>query len=470
MNFLRKWWPLPAGVAVLALILWVVLTGIKTPEAPAQTMPSTSAAPELSAAERYSIAKAAVEQAEDLMLEYTCWEVRQIGINEFSKSVIGSAAFCGVGQEDMTAMVTEELNFGTYACAYAETFCEGKAYAVINGCRFQSDLTPEAFVDRQLPAALLTASLYETLKCEEDEDTIRILFSQPTELENWAGEGKLIGASGTAVLDRQGHLLQTSYQAVYQKDGVQFRLEATVRVTVPEELDLSAVHVGHDLARTPVEDLNAPRWLVQVVANVFSAQNISCEAREQIQSDAIPLTYYQTSSIVLSGMEETLSASVIYDASLTDRHGNVTRRQQTERFADGLYTVTVDDGEPVEDSMTALAMRQYCEDTILSGLFAVKYVKTAESRTEEGLLKITFGADDAFGGELTRQLTGILQADLETMAQSAETVSASGYLTVDTKTGLPVAMGIELARNHRIDGVDYRLVYLLDETLTFGKE
>ena len=69
MNFLRKWWPLPAGVAVLTLILWVALAGIKTPEAPAQTMPSTSAAPELSAADRYSAAKAGLEQTENLMLE-----------------------------------------------------------------------------------------------------------------------------------------------------------------------------------------------------------------------------------------------------------------------------------------------------------------------------------------------------------------------------------------------------------------
>lgn len=470
MNFLRKWWPLPAGVAVLSLILWVALAGIKTPEAPAQTMPSTSAAPELSAADRYSAAKAGLEKTENLMLEYTRRETRRIGTNLFSETVTGSAAFSDVGQADMTAMVTEKLDFDAYACTYTETFCEGKAYAVINGCRFQSDLTPKAFVGRQIPAVLLTESLYQTVEYEADEDAIRILFAQPTALESWAGEGTLISASGTAVLDRQGHLLQTSYRAEYQREGVQFQLDVTVRVTMPEELDLSAVHVGHELETVPVEDLDTLRWLVQVVADVFSAQNVSCEARELIQSDAIPLTYHQTSSIVLFGLEETLDASMTYDASLTDRYGNVSRRQQTERFADGRYTVTVDDGEPVEESMTALAMRQYCEDTILSGLFAVKYVKTAESRTEEGVRKITFGADDAFGGELTQQLAGILQADLETMAQSAETVSAGGYLTVDMKTGLPVAMGIALERNHRIGDVDYRLVYLLDETLTFGEE
>ena len=68
------------------------------------------------------------------------------------------------------------------------------------------------------------------------------------------------------------------------------------------------------------------------------------------------------------------------------------------------------------------------------------------------------------------QLSTFLQVDLDGKAQSMETLTAGGYLTVDGETGLPVGMGMYFNRYHTMNSIRYKLSYNLDETLIFGEE
>jgi len=457
---------------VILLAALLLLAGC-TRQEPETTAPPTTTVPTPTTppAERYAAARAAVAESKNLVLEYTVSEERVIGGNSFTKQVEGDASYSNINRTQMTAIVEETLDLGVYSCAYAEAYCKGKAYAVINDCRFGAKLTSEEFVDRQIPAVLISEELYETVVSEPGADTTLIRFSDPVALESWVGDGELISASGVALLDNEGHLLQTAYQAEYTTEKVSYKLQMTVSVKAPKTLDLSAVHIAHDQESIPLTNLDAPRALVQTVADVYAAQSLDCRMTETIDSEAIPLRRSQETGLSFRGAGETLEADTSYTVSYTDYRGEVTEKRQAEWFRDGVYTVSVDGGEATEnDEITAVAMRQYCEDTVLSGLFAMKYLKDAVAEETNGDIRFNFAGNEAFCADLMLQLSTFLQVDLDGQAQSMETLTAGGYLTVDGETGLPVGMGMYFSRYHTMNSIRYKLSYSLDETLTFGKE
>ena len=112
-------------------------------------------------------------------------------------------------------------------------------------------------------------------------------------------------------------------------------------------------------------------------------------------------------------------------------------------------------------------MRQYCEDTALSGLLAVKYLRIASSQKDGKLLRLELGCDESFRKIIMQHLTEALQVDLDALATLSENLSSGGYVTVDTDTGLPVSMGMFLKKSHTISGITYQLDYHLEETLSF---
>lgn len=458
------------AIALAALVLLLAGCARKEPETtapPTTTVPAPTTPPE----QRYAEARAAIEDAKNLVLAYTISEERVIGENRFTKNVTGEASYSNINRTQMTAIVEETQDLGVYSCQYAEAYCKGKAYAVVNDLRFSAALTSKEFVARQIPAVLITEELYETVESEPGEDTTLIRFSDPVALESWVGDGELISASGAAVLDSEGHLLRTEYRAEYATENVVYTLQMTVSVQAPKTLDLSAVHIAHDQESIPLTELDAPRRLVQTVADVYAAQTLRCEMTEIIDSEAIPLRYSQETVLSFRGAAETLEAETSYTVSYTDYRGEVTEKHQAEWFRDGAYTLSVDGGEPTGNSdITATAMRQYCEDTVLSGLFAMKYLKDATVQADDGTIRFTFAGNDDFCADLMLQLSGFLKVDLDAQAQSMETLTAGGYLTVDSETGLPTAMGMYFSRYHTMNSIRYKLSYSLDERLTFGEE
>lgn len=475
MKGLRKFWPMLCLPVAVLLILGAVLLGKQEDPAdptettaPVTTMPTETT---VAAQEQYAAAREAVENAGNVVLVYTIEQEKTFGENHFTEKITGNTSVSGIGRDDMTAVTEQTLDFGVYNCAYAEEFFEGAAYAVVNGCRFQAELSPDDFMKRQIQPVLINESLYGNVECVPGEDTTVINFADAIRLEDWVGQGELTEASGSALLDSTGKLMRTEYTASYRSNGMDVTLKAQVEVKTPENLDLSAIHIAHDQESIPISSLDAPRALVKVVADIYAASGVSCRMTEKIHSEALPLTYTQKTQLKLQGFEEELAADAIYDVSMSDYRGAVSEKKQAEQFRDGIYSVSVDGGESVQNpSVTAQAMRQYCEDTMLSGLFAMKYLQDAEVETADGRIRFAFTGNEAFCKDLMAQLSEFLQVDLDEKAQSSETLKAGGYLVLDTNTGLPVAMGMELERSHGLDGVRYVLQYQLEEELTFETE
>lgn len=448
---------------ITAVLAGVLLTGCA--EKPVETTPSE---PIMQADAFYSAGKSAVEAAKNLILEYTVQETRKIGDNTLTKHIAGKASYEAYGQADMTAWVEEKLDFGYYQCSYQEVYYGEKAYASVNDSSFWANQDPDAYISRQLPPVLLTPKKYRTIVYGEEPGTV--LFSNPKGMEAWVGKGRLLEASGKAVLTEEGQLQMSSYTVRYQKGAAEYTLDVTVQVMTPEQLDLSSVR-QQEQSGPWLADLDAPRYLVQVVADVYAAQRISCELAETITSEAVSLTYERTGEVLVQGRENMLQAQVWNASKLSNNRGAITENTQLEQFENDVYTVSVDGSEPARNgSVTATAMRQYCEDTVLSGLLAVKYLRVASVEKEGNLLHLKLGCDENFRKIMTQHLKDALQVDLDAVAQNMENHSSGGYVTIDTDTGLPVQMGMFLEKSHTIGGISYRLDYRLEEKLVFTEE
>lgn len=447
----------------LGLLLSLLLLAACSAEP--QTAP-TQTEKTINAGAFYTSGRKALESSKNLMLDYSLVETRTVGDSTFTKKVSGKASYQGYARENMLAKVVETLDFGYYRCDYCEFYYGNQAYATVNDSYFWSNQSQEVFVSRQLPPVLLTTALYDTIQYGENQRTVQ--FSDPRNMEAWVGEGQLLEASGQAELDGDGRLLRTTYQAKYRKGAAEYTLSVTVQVSMPEQLDLSDIQKTDVQSSVWLSDLDAPRRLVQVVADVYSAKSLTCELAETIISEAVPLSYTRSSHVSFYGRDADLVAVVLNNSKLSNNRGVITQTSQEEQFGKGVYTVSVDGGDPNKNgSITAVSMRQYCEDTILSGLLAAKYLRSASAKTDGKLLNLELGGDIAFREMMTSHLKDVLQVDLDALAEVAQNHNAGGYLTVDLETGLPVSLGMFMEKSHTIDGITYNLDYYLSETLKF---
>lgn len=438
------------------------------------TVPSTAPTqPPLSALEQYELAQVEINGADNLILTYTISEDRRINGDSYTETVSGSASFSNVGQDSMTAVVEESLQYGAYDSAYTEIYCEGAAFVQVNDSYFSASLTAQEFVDRQLPAVLLDGSLYASVSAQHQEDTTVISFTDAAGLENWmegAGEAELIYAEGTAILDSTGTLVQTAYQAEFIWGAARYTCDVTVRVTAPKSLDLGARHSEHFQNSPVLADIGVPKILLKVVGDVYSSQSMSCDALEAIYSEAIPAAYTQKSKYYLTGSEETLKAGAEYVITLSDYRGDISTKTQVDSFQDGVFTTVSNGGKPVQQTeVTAQAMRQYCEDAILSAVFAPKYLSEAVLRDDGDHYYLELQGNDAFASDLMTGIVQFLQADLDAQAEAFKTTEAGGYVTIDKATGLPVSAGLSFVRLHILDSVLYQLTYRLDQTLVISE-
>lgn len=421
-------------------------------------------------AELYASSITPIQNANDLVLKYTITCVRTVGQQDFTESVSGTASYSDFLKSSMTAVIEETLKYGSYERTYEELYCSEKAYASTAGNHFSCQLTPQEFYARQIPALLLTENLYASISYGSNPDSTEILFSDPAGLENWLGADKdaqLLAASAKVTIDQNGVLSSSSYEAQYTLEQTQYAYRVSLQVTTPKSLDLSAHHSDHLVDSAPLSDLDILKLLMRTVGDVYSANTLSCQAVESIYSEAIPLSWVQTGSYYMHQEADKLSAQLEYNTTSSDYRGDFSSKTQCDRFDNGVFHSSVNGNEAqIQENVTAQMVEQSCEDAILSGLFAAKYLSGATMQREGNSYRLTMTGNDAYVNDLMQGIAAFLQINLDTHTQAGGTTDASGYLILDVQTGLPTAMGLSLERFHVIDTVNYALKYRLDHTLS----
>ncbi len=433
--------------------------------------PSEPATPPISIEEQYAQSCLQIQQSENLIIEYIVSESRLIGTETFYKYTSGTASYSNFAQPTMTAVVEEQLKYGAYENAYQEVYCDETAYSTIHSNHFSASLTPAGFIDRQIPAILLDSNIYQTVTAEETADGITLSFINPVSPEAWLklnSAATMISAHGTAKLDITGAISEFHYTIEYMLGQTQYTYTVTAKPTTPKTLDLNGSHSEHFESSIPLSDLQIPKLLMQVVGDVYSANNLFCESVESIDSAAIPISFRQNGTYTVNSKNSALYAELIYEATFTDGHeGILSSTKQTDLYENGIFSSTIGDNEPeIQEDISAQTMRQYCEDAVLSALFATKYLSAGEITLENGNYRINLFGNNAFVADFTKSVSEFLQLNIGDGTQSGVVTDASGYVLLSGETGLPLEMGLSMKREHQINFVPYELAYTLQHTLS----
>lgn len=447
------------------LCLTAFLFGCTSPEpAPVETT-QLATAPTIDGAAAYHAAREAVLEADNRVLTYGMSTVWTQGQQRVTDSFTGTASLAGCLGDALTAVIEEDLSYGSYR----ESFDAGVSYIRSGSSVFRGETSSEAFLQRQMPAVLLDDGLYREAETLQDGAQWRILFSGAAGPESWADvpqDARLLSASGEAVLDADLALVKTGYTLSYEIGGRVCTVTAQVQVSTPKELNLED-HFQDRFDNCPLlADIRVPRMMLQTVGKIFSATGFEAEISESIHSEILNFTHNKESSINISGKDAGMDAAINTHLVVSDYRGEVSNTQMGEVFAEGRYSSWINGGNHAYDpSVTAQQVRQYCEDLLLSGLMASKYLSDATLTQGEEEMVLTMNASDMFAADIMAHLTAVLQADLDSRATSIQTPEAQGYLVLEEGTGLPTAMGIHFRRNHTVDNVTYALNYDLTETL-----
>ncbi|MBQ8768148.1 MAG: hypothetical protein IJZ15_00635 [Oscillospiraceae bacterium] len=453
-------------VAILCIALLLTLPACAQKE----ETPSVSAQEE--ALQRYQQTCAIVAQVPDLTVEVEYALSRIVGGETYSEKMTEIATYRGLGTADAVACVKQQVAFGPYETQYAEYYKNGMAWCKTEDSAFRGKMELQDFLNRHIPAILVDASLYAGVDVDKLFGNTAITFSQPEKLESWATDyagAVLVSATGTVVLDKDGNLTKSTYTAEFTCDKIAYSLQvaASVKPEVAESLDT-------DLADLPAKCpaltyFDAPRKILQVVGDVYTAQAMSAAYTESVYSAAFSRSRSQTSSFDTYGAGEDFMAQSSYEVINTDYSNTPVTNSEVVIFRSGNCTSSLNGAEPtVREGITAEAMRTYCEDAVLAALFTPNHLKNAELTEEKNQLRIEFTGNTAFGDNLCSSIYSIFNANLDTYAESYTTPTASGYLCIDKATGLPTALGVKLERVHVAGEISYPLTYQLDQTMQFS--
>lgn len=471
---------LKAALAVmLCLGMLICMAGCGTDEPPTteHTEPSIAtdpiaSEPPLDPVLAYNLAAKKTAALSGMVVTYQYTQSREVGGETYNENRIGSATYVNFGKENMQALIQEQLTYGTYTTEHRETFLDGSAYTQLNNYDFVCAMESEEFLALQIPVAIFTDELYDTVTSEESKDGIIIHFAQPQGLESWFCSDTavtLICADGSATLDSNGYLTAATYEAEYVLGYITYsvRLELSVEIATPTLENLQPENVENC---ADISDLRIVRYMLQTVGDVYTSENISAYHSDTLYSELFAVVRNQSGHYYSYGSGSSFMSSLSSQVTVTDYVGHVEANTQTNAYINGIYTNTVNGVTSTDSSITAEQMRAKCEDAILSSLFSPGCIASAQLTDAGDFLWIEFIGTEDFAETLCNSIYSLLQVDVDNWADSYVTDSISGYLTINRYTGLPTAMGLELCRTHTKDQVAYRLTYQLDQSLELSSD
>lgn len=449
-------------VAILCIALLLSVAACSKEETPVASLEET-------ALQSYQQACDNVAQAPDLTVEVEYALSRTVGSELYSEKMTETVSYRGLGTAEAVASVKQQVTFGPYQTQYSEFYRKGYAYCKTDDSIFRAEMEMEQFQSRQIPAVLINAALYGTVKVDKLFNNTVITFSEPQRLENWATDysgAELISATGTAVLDKDGKLTTSTYTAQFHCGKIPYELQVTVALK-PE----AAETLDEDLSGLPkkcpkLTYFDAPRKILQVVGDVYTAQAMSAEYTESVYSAAFARSRTRTSTYDMYGMDDSFMARSSYEVINTDYTNTPVTNSEVVVFRNNTCTSSLNGADPtVREGITAQTMRTFCEDEVLAALFTPNHLQNAKMTEKKGKLRIEFTGNTVFADYVCGNIYSVFNANLDTYAESFTTPTAGGYLHIDKASGLPVALGIELERVHVTGDISYPLTYQLDQKM-----
>ena len=415
----------------------------------------------------YAQAADAVEALTDLQLELTTHKKTTLGIDHYDYESTQTLNLAGIGSDAFTASLTEDVEVDTYDDHLEEYYADGVLYVTVDGENFKGNMDSQKYLRQFAPAVLIDESLYSSVFSAPEGDGQRITFAEPTSPEGWAmpAGAQFVDAKGSALLNAEGALVETTYAVTYRQAGAEVDLEVSSVPTAPAEAP-KAPDDGESF--TELEYIEAIRLYDTAVMYLCSTASATSAVNETIVSQAAAYTWVQQAKMDFYGTGAAHMAKIETAMTVAQEGGGTTASTQMELYQDGIYTVSVDGGESQTDKgISNSDMLYYVQGMLLENIVALDYIDSVKSSNVGGLIYLEFGLSDEYGDQINEWINEFLFEDgqfLNDLASRYTTLGTAAYMVVDPVTGFPVALGQEYSGTHTIDGVDYNQAFALSQT------
>jgi len=436
------------------------------------------------AKELYTQAIAPLSSASHITLEQRVTTVTTVDGDDFSEQSTRRLTYQGTGTEDAIIALEESLLFSVHdtedtddenqadPISYKEIWCKDTVYASLKDMhRYQSAVSKEEAAKRYTPVILLDAALYGNAAQEATDTGTVIHFTQPTASESWAlpQEATLVEASGSAKISAEGKLTKMAYTVTYQYGPAQVKLTVESKpLDTPQTVSVPANKDSY----TSIAYADALRTSIATVAKLKQAESLTFSGEDSITSEAAGYVQKMSIQADIHGRKEKTVAKTDSTVSFvnygTEQSGSVS---QEEVYKDGKLTTTSgENGLPTTDSsITWKEVREKVGELITLDVVNPDYWKEV-SMTDTGFAYlIEFKFNQNFGNTLQNRISVSLWNDpsfLLNLADSYSTKSATGYLSIDKYTGLPIAISYSYTGLHYIQNKNYALTEDFTQTIT----
>ncbi len=464
---------------LLCIAMLLSMAGCKRNKDPESTVNQSAVAKEV-----YTQAISPLSSASHITLEQRVTTVTTVDGDDFSEQSTRRLTYQGTGTEDAIIVLEESLLFSVHdtedtddenqadPISYKEIWHKDTLYTSLKDMhRYQSTVPQADTAKRYTPVILLDAALYGNAAQETTDTGTVIRFTQPTTAESWAlpQEATLVDASGSAKVSTEGKLTKMEYTVTYQHGPAHVKLTVESKpLDTPQTVsapDDKGVYI-------PIQYADALRTSVATVAKMKQADSLTFSGEDSIASEAAGYLQNESTQTNLYGHKDKTIAKVESNVSYvnysTQQANSVT---QEEVYKDGKLTTTSgDNGLPTTNSkITWKEIRENIGEYITLDVANPDYW-TEVSVTDTGFAYLMeFKFNENFGNTLQNTISTQLWNDpafLMNLAERYSTKSATGYLSVDKYTGLPIANGYSYEGLHYIQGKNYSLTEEFNQSIT----
>ncbi len=440
-----------------------------TPETTADTDgPEGEAAPLLAAA-----AETAAQMADYAISETRSFELTAPGESvRYDETV--SLRVTGAGTDAMVAAADVNIVFpdSDATLSYSKFYVGGTAaYRNSLGDLFVSDSTPEAFLDTVLSPLPLTPGLYARVTADADAPdffagtaapgSVFLHLTGPSAYEPALVPGSApapeeVPAEAAVLLDPEGALAGAAYTAEYACGD---RISIRVSVTTSLSGDAGPVETPKLTKAVRIKDVRACE-VMRRADTVFDSHTFLVESQRISASYAGGCVLEERSSGAADGVAQRLHFEQHFTFYGSDQSGGMTQDSWSREtyLADGIATEITDDGTETGEASFGDSYRKLWA---LSDYWpAVRELSDAELFDCGDCWLVEFTGGDVYGDFLRLDTVKALFDDssvLDDLASAYATDSLTGYLSVDKLLGAPVALYLDYAGHHTIEGRDYPL-------------
>lgn len=383
-----------------------------------------------------------------------------------------SISYRGYNTDDLAVTCEETLSIGDATISIREAFVSGSAYVSIDGGNFSAPLSAQEYQSRFVPLALLTPSLYENILGFDNGSEYSLYFDNPTDMEAWAivDGWNFAGAKGFAQIDHSGKLVCCTYSVTLTRGSYTMHVTTTVtpdytqkELVLPEDID----------TYTPISYLDGPRMLEKASCYLLHSNNISANYSDRIFCQAFGDERTKNISLY-TAMDTDFIARIDTKTLLTNtgRVGDVVEHLHNELFVDGVYTISIDGGEPTENADLDLnAVQTYCKNQLVSTIMLPENIVGATATVADDSITITLTPDEDFVTQISTNACQTLYQKpelLNDLSSQSKTTELKAYLALDRYTLLPISSGIKYGGLYTVEGLPYQLDYEAEQSYTIA--